>query len=204
MMTICEHAEVPRHVKTRGRHEATQAREELVRAHVGMGSAAARAGEMLARRLGQYDELRGAALINNLAILQDGRGLFDASLDLFTRALEICELELGPDHPEVGLSLHNVADAIWKRGNPDLALAFGERVLAIREKTLGLDHPLVAYTINNLAVVHAARGDHALALALHQRALEIRRNTLGPESADRADREPERMHPVRGKPVVRR
>jgi hypothetical protein len=44
MMTICEHAEVPRHVKARGRHEATQAREELVRAHVGMGSAAAPRG----------------------------------------------------------------------------------------------------------------------------------------------------------------
>jgi len=37
MMAICEHTEVPRHVKAWRRHEGTQPGEELVRAHVGPG-----------------------------------------------------------------------------------------------------------------------------------------------------------------------
>ena len=40
MVAIREHTEVPSHVKTWWRHEGTQAGDELVGAHVGMGCAA--------------------------------------------------------------------------------------------------------------------------------------------------------------------
>ena len=44
MMAICEHTEVPGHVKPRRRHEGAQPGDELVGAHVGMGRAAAPGG----------------------------------------------------------------------------------------------------------------------------------------------------------------
>jgi len=63
---------------------------------------------------------------------------------LYKRSLAIWEKALGPDHPEVGTSLNNLADLYRDQGRYADAEPLYKRSQAIYEKTLGLDHPYVA------------------------------------------------------------
>jgi Tetratricopeptide repeat len=62
---------------------------------------------------------------------------------LAERALSITEAAYGPDHPDVGTRLNNLA-SIWKElGQPDQARPLAERALSITEAAHGPDHPAV-------------------------------------------------------------
>jgi tetratricopeptide (TPR) repeat protein len=75
------------------------------------------------------------------------------ALPLAERSLAIDEAVYGPDHPEVGTALNNLA-AIWKDlGQPEQARSLAERALAINEAAYGPDHPAVDLFRRNLAVL---------------------------------------------------
>src|SRR4051812_34709311 len=64
------------------------------------------------------------------------------------------ERVLPPDHPDVALSLNNLALLRQERREFDQALALQQRALAILEPALGPEHATVATAINNLALTH--------------------------------------------------
>jgi len=70
---------------------------------------------------------------------------------LFERALAIDEALYGPDHPEVGACLNNLALALHNRDRPEQAKPLQERALAIAEAAYGPDDPRVATSLSNLA-----------------------------------------------------
>ena len=95
--------------------------------------------------------------------------------------LAIREKALGPEHPEVGQSLNNLAELYRAQGKYVEAEPLHRRALAIREKALGPEHPAVATNLNNLAELYREQGKYAKAEPLNQRALAIREKALGPE-----------------------
>ena len=84
---------------------------------------------------------------------------------LYRRALAIKERAQGPDHPDVGMTLNNLAVCCTAQGRFVEAEAFYQRALAIFEATLGPDHPHVAACRENYALLReTGRASEALAL----------------------------------------
>jgi tetratricopeptide (TPR) repeat protein len=113
-------------------------------------------------------------------------GRYAEAIPLVERALYLREKNLGPEHPDTGTSLNNLAllyDEIGAYRKAELLL---QRALAIAEKIFGPDHRDTATCIANLAALYRATGAYAKAEPLYQRALAIRENALGPEDPDTA------------------
>ncbi|MDZ4723273.1 MAG: tetratricopeptide repeat protein, partial [candidate division Zixibacteria bacterium] len=84
------------------------------------------------------------------------------------------EKALGPDHPDVALSLNNLAFLYNTQGQYALAEPLYKRALEIREKALGPDHPNVAGSLENMAALYRATEREKEAEKLEQRAARIR------------------------------
>jgi tetratricopeptide (TPR) repeat protein len=93
--------------------------------------------------------------------------------NLLKRSLAILEKALGPDHPDVAMSLNNLAALHEAQGQYAQAEPLLKRSLAIREKAIGPDHPDVAVSLNNLGELYRAQGRYAQAEPLYKRSLAI-------------------------------
>ena len=75
-----------------------------------------------------------------------GLGNTDAARPLFERSLGIWEAAVGTGHPQVAVSLDDLAGLLAETGDTAGAVDCLERAIAIREKALGPDHALVVET----------------------------------------------------------
>ena len=91
-------------------------------------------------------------------MLYRSQGRYAEAEPLYQRSLAIREKALGPDHPDVGTSLNNLAVLYQSQGRYAEAEPLYQRALAIREKALGPDHPDVGTSLNNLAVLYRRPG----------------------------------------------
>ena len=98
--------------------------------------------------------------------------------------MKIHETALGPDHPEVGTSLNNLALLYQAQGRYAAAEPLYKRSLKIGETALGPGHPDVATSLNNLAELYQVQGRYAAAEPLYKRSLKIREIALGPDHPD--------------------
>ena len=97
----------------------------------------------------------------------------DAAAAHYQRALTIMEGALGPEHPDVASTLHNMGTLSYMRLHRlEEALTYCRRALAIREQALGPRHPLVASSISTIGLVLADQGELPEAQAHHERALD--------------------------------
>ncbi|MGC1396300.1 MAG: tetratricopeptide repeat-containing protein, partial [Coleofasciculaceae cyanobacterium] len=101
------------------------------------------------------------------------QGQYKAAIPLLERALAIQEKVLGQEHPDVALSLNNLATLYQNMGNYSQAKPLFQRSLAIREKVLGQEHPDVATSLNNLALLYQDMGNYNQAENMYQRSLAI-------------------------------
>src|SRR5262249_37849216 len=92
---------------------------------------------------------------------------------------DIFEKVLGPNHPDVATSLHNLAELYRAQGAYARAEPLYARSLDIFEKALEPNHPYVATSLNNLAKLYQAQGAYAKAERLLARAADIREQQLG-------------------------
>ena len=91
---------------------------------------------------------------------------------------------LGPDHPDVGVSLNDLAVLYQRQGRDGRGRAALPARAGHHEKALGPEHPVVGTVLNNLAELYGVQGRYAEAEPLHQRALAIREKALGPDHPD--------------------
>jgi tetratricopeptide (TPR) repeat protein len=122
--------------------------------------------------------------LNQQAVELYQAGRYPEALSLARQALELDEKALGPEHPDIAVSLSNLAGLYKASGAFEKALPLFQQALKIREKALGPDDPATATSLNNLAALYWARGAYDKALPLYQRALKIRERALGPEHPD--------------------
>jgi len=106
-----------------------------------------------------------------LRLYQAGR--YADAIGVAKRLLALREKALGPDHADVGTSVHVLAELHRIQGLPLEAETLYKRALAIREKALGPEHPLVGASVNNIALLYAAQGRYGEAEPLYKRALAI-------------------------------
>jgi CHAT domain-containing protein/tetratricopeptide (TPR) repeat protein len=106
---------------------------------------------------------------------------YDDALPVLERVLEFREKALGPEHPMVAATLHNLASIYRYKGAYAKAESLHHRARTIWEKTLGPEDPNVARSLNNLGILYQRKGDYAKAEQSYQRALAINEKALGPE-----------------------
>ena len=129
-------------------------------------------------------ELSEVEQLNQQVIQLDKQGKYAEAIPLAQRTLAITEKVLGPEHPDVALSLNNLAELYQDQGNYKEAEPLFQRALAIKEKVLGPEHPHVALSLNNLAGLYKDQGNYSEAESLYQRSLAISEKVLGPEHLD--------------------
>ena len=82
--------------------------------------------------------------------LQD-QGRYGDAEPFCLKAMELGELEFGPEHPTTAITLNNLAALYQAQGRYADAEPIFKRALAIREKALGPEHPDVATSLENYA-----------------------------------------------------
>ena len=91
---------------------------------------------------------------------------------------------LGPNHPEVGRPLKNLAEVYRAQGRYTEAEPLYKRSLVIRETALGPEHLEVGSALSNLGLLYDTQGRYAEADPLHKRSLYILEKVLGPNHPD--------------------
>jgi tetratricopeptide (TPR) repeat protein len=114
--------------------------------------------------------------LTGLAYEYDEVGRYGEARAAGERSLEIKTAKLGPDHPDIALTLNNLGNVAADEGNPEAARKYYERALAIRERTVaeGGDDPRgIAMVANNLGAL-AFDAEHLdEALRYFHRAIEV-------------------------------
>ncbi|MFP3295900.1 MAG: tetratricopeptide repeat protein, partial [Caldisphaera sp.] len=111
--------------------------------------------------------------------LYDFNGCYKEAEPLFKQALEIKRKIHGENHPDVALTLDNLAELYVEEGKYDEAEPLFKQALEIKRKIHGENHPDVALTLDNLAILYDGEGKYAEAEPLYKQALEIFRKIYG-------------------------
>ncbi|MCP4050602.1 MAG: tetratricopeptide repeat protein, partial [bacterium] len=77
---------------------------------------------------------------------------------LYKRALKINEKALGVDHPDVAISLNNLAELYYNQGRYKEAEPLYRHALKTLKQTLGTDHPEVAITRKSMRALYKKMG----------------------------------------------
>jgi eukaryotic-like serine/threonine-protein kinase len=111
-------------------------------------------------------------VLGNLGELERMVGDHEQARRYHEAALAVRLRQLGPDHPNVGISLGALGDVLRELGDLREALAFHRRALAVFEKS-GLDHPQYAAGLSDVGEDLRQLGRAAESLDHQERALKI-------------------------------
>jgi tetratricopeptide (TPR) repeat protein len=107
-----------------------------------------------------------------------------AAEPFFRRALEIDQRTPGPDSPEMGRDLANLAELLRRRGDYVTAKPMFQHSLEILRKALGPESAEVANSLDDLGLLEEDKRDYAAAEPMFRRALAINEKALGPDSPE--------------------
>ncbi|MBC8131414.1 MAG: serine/threonine protein kinase [Deltaproteobacteria bacterium] len=125
-----------------------------------------RMAETLLRRMGGHFLLYGW-LLNNRGTMRETQGRLGEALADARLALAAKQKALEPDHPDLGLSIANIAIALDGLGETAQAVEHASRAVEIVEQGLGADHPRTAVMLSNYGelLVRCGRFDDATEVA---------------------------------------
>ena len=144
-----------------------------------MGHLWSRFAQAAVERAGN-DELLAARLTHNTGGVFYRQGRHDEALEHYRRALKVQTSVLGPDDPQVAMTLNHIGNAMMEMGEYATSREYCERSLDVRRK-LGARHPKVAASLNNLAELFRKKADHERSLEYTRQSLNIVGGTGGPE-----------------------
>ena len=109
----------------------------------------------------------------------ESQGEYNLAEEWRKRSLKVCRLRLGEEHPDVALSLNDLAGLYRTQGRYTEAESRYLEALELRKRLLGEEHPDVALSLNNLAGLYKAQGRYEKAEPLYRQALTIAERVLG-------------------------
>ncbi|MBP6827188.1 MAG: CHAT domain-containing protein [Saprospiraceae bacterium] len=122
---------------------------------------------------GTYRHLKGTIEVN--------LGHFKASIPFLEEALDIRKRILGPEHPETGKTVNNLANAYQGIGDLLGAYYMHRELLSIRERLKPSNPVDIAISCNNLAGMLNYRGEPDSAIYFRTRALSFFENNPAPD-----------------------
>jgi tetratricopeptide (TPR) repeat protein len=131
----------------------------------------ARKAWRLSRETRGSDDIQTMVHAVAYAAVLDGLDRWDESIPIYRQALTIFERLYGPDHPEVGATLHNLGAVLAATGSHDEAEDCYRRALTVAERTIGTDAPATALTRQNLGQLLCTVGRREEGLLLLESAI---------------------------------
>jgi CHAT domain-containing protein/Tfp pilus assembly protein PilF len=113
------------------------------------------------------------------SIKQQESDKYDAALVAAKQALAIRETLLGASHPDVGMSLYDLAYIYGQKKSYIKSEALYKRAIETFEKAGGQAHPYVALAASGLASLYDVQEEHIKAEPLYQRALAVKERAYG-------------------------
>ena len=150
-------------------HDMTRARRWINQAQVFL------------ERIGGHDLLR-AWVLNNIGVVLDANEDHEGAATQFFQALRIKERVLGKDHPDVALTLANLADTLRALGRFGEALDDIDRGIEILERTLGMSYPQLVLQLVNRAEILNQLGRFSEGRRDAERAIAIQEVEAGPHT----------------------
>jgi tetratricopeptide (TPR) repeat protein/predicted Ser/Thr protein kinase len=126
-------------------------------------------------------QLERAHVDTTLGKAASARGELEVADRHFRAALALRVEALGPDHPEVAASLHDLGANEYARGRHAEAREALTQALDLRTRVLNPDHPDLGDTEASLGAVLYATADYRAARDHYARAAAIRGAALGPD-----------------------
>ncbi len=108
-----------------------------------------------------------------------GQGVYQQAIPWFEQCLSLSRKRLGQSHPDVAISLNNLALLYESQGRYQEAEPFYLEALEMLKRLLGQSHPHVASSLNNLGFLYQSQGRSSEAKPLYQQALDIAKEKLG-------------------------
>jgi len=137
-----------------------------------VGEIWSRHAENALARMGGQELIRGW-LLNNRGAMRATQGRLQEAVADHQLAIAAKQKALGPEDPDVSLSMSNIAICLDELGDITSAADYAERAVRIMEATLGLDHPKAAIPLTNYAELLVRLGRHAEAHQPAERALAV-------------------------------
>lgn len=128
-----------------------------------------------------------AALMDTIGRVYRNLGLYETSVPLLERALEIRTRILGNKHVDVASTMNHLATAYKDVGKYDEAESLARKALAMRQQLLGNEHPDVAESASTLGEVLQDGGKFDDAETFYRMALAIRQKHFGEEHEEVAN-----------------
>ncbi len=151
----------------------------------------ARSLELARRSVARAEESGDQPLLASsllaLGQAQQRSAAYPDALASFTRALQIRERLLGPNHPDVAEAAGAVGSVQWLLENSAEALRLHQRALAIYEAHHGPDHPDIGHALRAISMDYEQAGRNREALDAALRAVKVLDFTLGGEHTAVAD-----------------
>lgn len=124
-----------------------------------------------------------AQTLNDLGVLQRGKGHASDAGRMLEEALVIRRQLLGNEHKETAVTLSELS-RVWRDlGDLERAEALAKEALRIRRKVYGEDHTETATTENDLGLILRDEGKLSESAALLQRSLAVHRLVFGEDHA---------------------
>eukprot|EP00741_Cyanophora_paradoxa_P005091 tig00000857_g4933.t1 len=156
---------------------------EQVELWLASGRAAEAAARLAAALRLPFDDAEAAGLERAGSLLLR-MGKYEDGIRFGQKALQLKQKALGPEHPDVAMSMQNLAVLLQAQGDFKAARPLYERALKIKQQALGPEHPDVTMTMDNLAGLLQAQGDFKAARPMYEGALRVKRKLLGSEHPD--------------------
>ena len=124
--------------------------------------------------------------LHMLGLVYNNMGEYSKALSYHKRSLEIRNVALPQNHPDLATSYNNVGGVHYNMGEYSKALSSYERSLEIKKVALPPNHSGLARSYNNIGNVYSQMGEYSKALSSYERSLEIRKVALPPNHPDLA------------------
>jgi tetratricopeptide (TPR) repeat protein len=137
-------------------------------------------------RLAETHPGRGTGLIEMEGNAYYLEGNYAEAAKKIRRAVGLIGLAFGPESPEYGRALLNLANAVGDGGDLPLGRSLTLRAITLIERAWGRFHPLVSHGLNNLSTYEILAGDFDAALRALDEAIEIKQQVFGPDHPEMA------------------
>jgi CHAT domain-containing protein/Tfp pilus assembly protein PilF len=111
-------------------------------------------------------------------------GRYGEAIPLTEQVLDLRQQVLGKNHPDVAISLNDLALLYREQGRYNEAEQLCQQALEIRRTVLGENHPDFATSLISLAGLYQSQGRYSEAEPLFQQALKILRMAVGENDPD--------------------
>ena len=108
-----------------------------------------------------------------------GQGIYNQAEQWWEQCLVVCQKRLWESHPDVAISLNNLAGLYESQGKYEVAEPLYLEALELSKQLLGEQHPQVATSLNNLAALYRSQGKYEVAEPLYLQAIAIAESVLG-------------------------